>query len=286
MSTEDGQEPPRDGTAAVAHPAGSTQAAVEADGATRGTTADVAADAASTDTADASSASTDEVAEPVEATTGAPAEATPAEADADHDTKAEAVDNAQADLDVDADRETAAETETEADTEAEADDEAAADHETDEASDDATITDDDPSASQDTPHPPLPALADSIPLPARVQAPAAAFGRLMSRRSPLVHLGVLAVAWVLALGGVALLWQGLPGGGGGAGIWGFLGLLMACVGCGLGVAQAVPVARTREPEIAASGWAVAGLATAVIGGLGVVAVVAINEIAWVWNRIG
>ncbi|WP_345679203.1 hypothetical protein [Yinghuangia aomiensis] len=285
MSREDSSEPHLDGTAAVAHPAGFAQAAVEADVATRATAADVAADAASTDTADASSASTDEVADPVEATTGAPVEATPGGAEADDDTAAEAdaADDAHADLDdVDADRETETETETEDD----ADDQAAADHEADEASDDATTTDGDPSTSQDTPHPPLPALADSIPLPARVQAPAAAFGRLMSRRSPLVHLGVLAVAWVLALGGVALLWQGLPGGGGGAGIWGFLGLLMACVGCGLGVAQAVPVARTREPEIAASGWAVAGLATAVIGGLGVVAVVAINEIAWVWNRIG
>ncbi|MGR7003077.1 hypothetical protein ACU686_42370 [Yinghuangia aomiensis] len=127
-------------------------------------------------------------------------------------------------------------------------------------------TDDDSSTSDDTPHPPLPALADS--LPSACTRPGSRRGvrfGLMSRRSPLVHLAVLAVAWGLGprQGRPALARP--PGRGGGAGIWGFLGLLMACrrlqVEGGAGRTRGAD----RRPEIAASGWAVAGLATAVIG---------------------
>ncbi|MDI2129887.1 hypothetical protein [Yinghuangia seranimata] len=106
-------------------------------------------------------------------------------------------------------------------------------------------------------------------------------------RHPAVRrAAVLAVAWLVMLLGLALMWHGLPAGGRGPAAWAVLGLLFtggAGAGC-LVLARAT--ARDPEPGHRDELWAALAAVTAATGAAGVVALLVLEQVARFWQRLG
>ncbi|MCF2532018.1 hypothetical protein [Yinghuangia soli] len=132
-----------------------------------------------------------------------------------------------------------------------------------------------------------PAQASSLDA---AEAPAAAEG--LGAAAPFDPAGrifraaTLAAAWILALLGMFLLWQGLPGGKGGSPLWAVLGLFASLLGAGAAVTLCLPVVHQSAPDRSGRLWAAAGLITAFTGTLGAVLVLVADQVARVWTGLG
>ncbi|WTW99802.1 hypothetical protein OG216_43485 [Streptomycetaceae bacterium NBC_01309] len=96
----------------------------------------------------------------------------------------------------------------------------------------------------------------------------------------------LLLAWGLGLGGMAMLWEGVPGGGGGSVAWFGAGIVAAVLGGALALSLFLPIARDETSARTDRAWGAAGLVTAVVCALGAVAVLAFDQLARFWVGLG
>lgn len=96
----------------------------------------------------------------------------------------------------------------------------------------------------------------------------------------------LALAWGLGLGGMAMLWEGVPGGEGGSVVWFGFGIIAAVAAGALGLTLFLPIARDETSAPADRVWGAAGLVTTVVCGFGAVAVLAFDQLARFWIGLG
>ncbi|MGW0661669.1 hypothetical protein [Streptodolium elevatio] len=96
----------------------------------------------------------------------------------------------------------------------------------------------------------------------------------------------LLLAWGLGLGGMAMLWEGVPGGEGGSVVWFGLGIVAAVLGGALGLSLFLPAARDETSARADRAWGAAGLVTTVVCASGAVAVLAFDQLARFWVGLG
>ncbi|WP_436771535.1 hypothetical protein [Yinghuangia sp. YIM S09857] len=96
----------------------------------------------------------------------------------------------------------------------------------------------------------------------------------------------LALAWGLGLGGMAMLWEGVPGGAGGSVVWFGFGIIAAVLGGALGLSLFLPIARDETSRGSDRAWGAAGLVTTVVCALGAVAVLGFDQLARFWVGLG
>jgi hypothetical protein len=107
-----------------------------------------------------------------------------------------------------------------------------------------------------------------------------------ARRPLVLRSALLAGAWLLGLGGLALMWHGLPTGGSGSVLWSLTGLAAALGASAVGLSLALPMTHMEVPDRAERIWALLGLFTTVTCAGGALAVLAFDQLGRVWNGLG